>query len=52
MDPSKAQQAEIAALLGAIERMAADLALAEEPSRFVAALAPELVAAPEETRPS
>lgn len=41
MDESRAQQAEIAALLGAIERLTADLALAEEPSRFIAALAPE-----------
>jgi hypothetical protein len=41
MDESKAQQAEVAALLGAIERLAADLALAEEPSRFIAALAAE-----------
>lgn len=31
-------QAEVAALLGTIERMAADLALAEEPARFIAAL--------------
>jgi len=38
MDESRAQPAEVAALLGVIERMAADLALAEEPSRFIAAL--------------
>jgi hypothetical protein len=38
MDESRAQPAEVAALLGVIERMAADLALAEEPSRFLAAL--------------
>lgn len=38
MDESRAQQAEVAALLGVIERMAADLALAEEPARFIAAL--------------
>jgi len=38
MEESRAQQAEVAALLGVIERMAADLALAEEPSRFVAVL--------------
>ena len=38
MEESRAQQAEVAALLGVIERMAADLALAEEPSRFIAAL--------------
>jgi hypothetical protein len=37
MDEAKAQQAEVAALLGVIERMAADLALAEEPARFIAA---------------
>jgi hypothetical protein len=38
--PSKgsAAQAEIAALAGAIERAAGDLALAEEPSNFQAAL--------------
>jgi hypothetical protein len=35
-DPTRA--AELAYLLGAIERWAADLALAEEPARFVAAL--------------
>lgn len=38
MDESKARQAEVAALLGVIERMAGELALAEEPSRFIAAL--------------
>jgi len=38
MEESGAQPAEVAALLGVIERMAADLALAEEPSRFIAAL--------------
>jgi hypothetical protein len=38
MDESRPQQAEVAALLGVIERMAADLALAEEPARFIAAL--------------
>ncbi len=35
-DPSLA--ADLAALAGAIERWAADLALAEEPARFIAAL--------------
>jgi hypothetical protein len=35
---SRPQQAEVAALLGVIERMAADLALAEEPARFITAL--------------
>jgi hypothetical protein len=38
MDESRPQQAEVAALLGVIERMAGDLALAEEPARFIAAL--------------
>ena len=38
VDESRPQQAEVAALLGVIERMAADLALAEEPARFIAAL--------------
>lgn len=38
MDESGPQQAEMAALLGVIERMAGDLALAEEPARFIAAL--------------
>jgi hypothetical protein len=38
VDESRPAQAEVAALLGVIERMAADLALAEEPSRFIAAL--------------
>ncbi len=38
MDESRPPQAEVAALLGVIERMAVDLALAEEPARFLAAL--------------
>jgi hypothetical protein len=45
--------ADLAALAGAIERWAADLALGEEPARFVAALeaasppaAPDLPASP------
>jgi hypothetical protein len=38
MDESRPQQAEVAALLGVIERMAGDLALAEEPARFIAVL--------------
>lgn len=38
IDESRRQQAEVAALLGVIERMAADLALAEEPARFITAL--------------
>jgi hypothetical protein len=36
-DPTVAS--DLAALAGAIERWAADLALAEEPSRFITALA-------------
>jgi hypothetical protein len=43
--PHPTQAAELAALAGAIERWAADLALAEEPARFLAALesaAPEV----------
>jgi hypothetical protein len=43
--PHPTQAAELAALAGAIERWAADLALAEEPARFFAALesaAPEV----------
>jgi len=44
-DPSVA--AELASLIGAIERWAADLSLAEEPSRFAAAL--EGAAPPEST---
>ncbi|MFI5327259.1 MAG: hypothetical protein ACHQ7H_13555 [Candidatus Rokuibacteriota bacterium] len=34
----KFQQAELADLLGLIERLAGELALAEEPARFIAAL--------------
>jgi hypothetical protein len=37
-DRSQGPQAELANLLGVIERAAGDLALAEEPARFVAAL--------------
>jgi len=36
--PQRQQQAELAALAGAIERSAGDLALGEEPSNFVVAL--------------
>jgi len=43
----RTQAAELAALAGAIERWAADLALAEEPARFLAALES---AAPEANR--
>jgi hypothetical protein len=35
---NKFQQAELADLLGLIERLAGELALAEEPARFIAAL--------------
>ena len=38
MSEPQTAQAELANLAAAIERAAADLALAEEPSRFVAAL--------------
>ncbi len=38
MNERKLLQAELANLAAAIERAAADLALAEEPSRFIAAL--------------
>jgi hypothetical protein len=36
--PERGIQAELAHLVAAVERAAADLALAEEPARFVAAL--------------
>jgi len=38
MSDPKTHQAELANLAAAIERAAADLAVAEEPSRFIAAL--------------
>lgn len=38
MSEDKFPQAELADLLGVIERLAGELSLAEEPSRFVAAL--------------
>jgi len=38
MSENKFQQAELANLLGVIERLAGDLSLAEEPARFAAAL--------------
>jgi hypothetical protein len=41
------QQAELAGLAGAIERLAGDLALAEEPARFIVALEREGDATPE-----
>jgi hypothetical protein len=38
MSEGKRSQAELADLLGVIERLAGELSLAEEPARFVAAL--------------
>ncbi|HKW90928.1 MAG TPA: hypothetical protein VJX92_03450 [Methylomirabilota bacterium] len=38
MTEGKRRQAELADLLGMIERLAGELSLAEEPARFVAAL--------------
>ena len=38
MDEPRAQQAEVAALRGVLERLPADLALAEAPARFITAL--------------
>jgi hypothetical protein len=38
MSEHKFQRAELADLLGVIERLAGELSLAEEPARFVAAL--------------
>ncbi len=38
MTEGKRRQAELADLLGVIERLAGELSLAEEPARFVAAL--------------
>jgi hypothetical protein len=38
MSESKLQQAEVAGLLGVIERLAGELSLAEEPARFTTAL--------------
>jgi hypothetical protein len=54
MAENKFQQAEVADLLGVIERLAGDLSLAEEPARFIAALAeaapaPHGVSAPNRT---
>ena len=48
MSDTKTQQGELANLAAAIERAAADLGLAEEPSRFIAAL--EEAATPEEQK--
>jgi hypothetical protein len=38
MSENKFQQAELADLVGMIERLAGELSLAEEPSRFIVAL--------------
>jgi hypothetical protein len=38
MSENRFQQAELADLLGVIERLAGELSLAEEPARFAAAL--------------
>ena len=38
MPDTRQQQAEMASLAGVIERLAGELALAEEPARFIAAL--------------
>ena len=38
MSEQPQQQADLAGMAGAVERLAGDLALAEEPARFVAAL--------------
>lgn len=48
-DPTRA--ADLAYLAGAIERWAADLALAEEPARFLAALESAAPGAPGEVPP-
>lgn len=41
------QQAEMASMAGVIERLAGELALAEEPARFIAALEAEEDAPPD-----
>jgi hypothetical protein len=41
MPDTRQQQAEMASLAGVIERLAGELALAEEPARFIAALEAE-----------
>ena len=38
MTEKRQQQAEMAGMMGVIERLAGELALAEEPARFIAAL--------------
>ena len=50
-DPERGLQVELASLAAAIERAAGDLALAEEPARFVAALESAAPAASGETAP-
>jgi len=54
MSEHKLQQAELADLLGVIERLAGELSLAEEPARFAAALedsAPPVGATPGSVTP-
>ncbi len=46
MTDKQQQQAERASMLGVIERLAGELALAEEPARFIAALEGEDEAPP------
>jgi hypothetical protein len=41
MTDTRQQQAEMASMAGVIERLAGELALAEEPARFIAALEAE-----------
>jgi hypothetical protein len=50
-EPERAVRAAAADLAAAIERLAADLALAEEPARFVAALEGEGEATPSDAAP-
>ena len=52
MSDEKLRKAEVADLLGVIERMAGELSLAEEPSRFIAALEADAAPAPPATAPS
>lgn len=48
----RARQAAVAALAGAVERLAVDLALSEEPAGFVAALAAGAPPPPDPAAPS
>ena len=41
MTETRQRQAEVASMAGVIERLAGELALAEEPARFIAALEAE-----------